>query len=383
MKILHVASFSGNIGDNANHSGLRFLLDEYIGSISEYTELEIRKCYQIYSGANRWQFDDTFVRLANNHDLVIIGGGNYFEPWLDASSTGTTIDLAPEVLEKICKPLVFFGVGFDIHKGASAENLEKFRLFMEATLAREKTLVTFRNDGSIKNFREALPFLDSNCIYRVPDGGFFIQCNVQQYPFINLDSRYWGINIASDMKERRFPSGLQGSLGWNEFIVDYTKLLSKALDADPNLKLLFFPHIFKDLEAISELLAALDDSYCRDRLIVAPFLNGWQGADYIFGLYRHCELVMGMRFHANVCAIGMNVPVIPLASYPKLYDLYEELEIQDRVVWVNQQGFTGKLEKQIHDYNAQREILKADNLVLVQRLREDVDSFFPRLEALL
>ena len=44
MKILHLASFTGNIGDNANHSGFRYWFEKY-NDEAEWTELEIREFY--------------------------------------------------------------------------------------------------------------------------------------------------------------------------------------------------------------------------------------------------------------------------------------------------------------------------------------------------
>ena len=42
MKILHIASFLGNIGDNFNHLGTRKLLESKLGKI-QWFELEIRE----------------------------------------------------------------------------------------------------------------------------------------------------------------------------------------------------------------------------------------------------------------------------------------------------------------------------------------------------
>ena len=46
MKILHIASFNGNIGDNAHHNGFRKNFSEIIGVRNLiWDELEIRKFY--------------------------------------------------------------------------------------------------------------------------------------------------------------------------------------------------------------------------------------------------------------------------------------------------------------------------------------------------
>ena len=113
--VLHLASFAGNIGDLANHAGARRMLAERLGFALEFTDLEIREFYW-----KQRSFDDAFVEYANGFDLLIIGGGNYFELWVDHSATGTSIDITPERLAKLKVPTLFFALGVDTGQGYSA-----------------------------------------------------------------------------------------------------------------------------------------------------------------------------------------------------------------------------------------------------------------------
>ncbi len=57
LNVLHLASFSGNIGDNANHIGTRSQFAKNLDFELFFTELEIREFY--------WRqrlFDEEFVR---------------------------------------------------------------------------------------------------------------------------------------------------------------------------------------------------------------------------------------------------------------------------------------------------------------------------------
>jgi len=113
LRILHVASFSGNIGDNANHMGFRPWFETLAGRPVQWTNLEIREFY--------WRervWDDSFVAMANAHDLVVIGGGNYFELWVETSPTGTSIAIEPQTFAKITTPVVFNALGVDPGQGA-------------------------------------------------------------------------------------------------------------------------------------------------------------------------------------------------------------------------------------------------------------------------
>ena len=93
MKILHLASFSGNIGDNASHMGLRKILSELL-DFNQINNIEIRDFYKSTSEKYKKYFDETFVDLCNNYDLVIWGGGGYLDYWVPDSKTGSTFDIS-------------------------------------------------------------------------------------------------------------------------------------------------------------------------------------------------------------------------------------------------------------------------------------------------
>ena len=45
LKVLHVASFIGNIGDSANHLGSKYLREKYLSFDFKITQKEIREFY--------------------------------------------------------------------------------------------------------------------------------------------------------------------------------------------------------------------------------------------------------------------------------------------------------------------------------------------------
>jgi len=103
------------------------------------------------------------------------------------------------------------------------------------------------------------------------------------------------------------------------------------------------PHIFRDYEVIKDLFDQIADPIRRSAVSVAPYLLGDRGQSYIFDLYRQVDLVVGMRFHANVCAIGLNKPCVGLVTYRQISDFYEELNLTDFSVEVNKSGFLEQL----------------------------------------
>ena len=96
IRALHLASFNGNIGDIANHVGFWNLFKKYVTNDVEVTYLEIREYYKSW---NLRQFDDSFADLVNRYDLLVIGGGNFFDVKWDYSTTGTTLNISDEILK--------------------------------------------------------------------------------------------------------------------------------------------------------------------------------------------------------------------------------------------------------------------------------------------
>ncbi|WP_313345194.1 polysaccharide pyruvyl transferase family protein [Sedimentibacter sp.] len=345
IKALHVASFNGNIGDNANHNGFRKRLIETLGREIDFTNIEMREFYKSWNLRDFNSYD--FINLCNNHDIVVIGGGNFFELKWDYSYTGTTINIKEETLELIKTPILFHGVGCDIAKGASQNSIEKFRLFMERITSDKNIMVSVRNDGSYDTIKKLYGNLFDNKFYRVPDGAFFMESKKYDFPETKNNYKFIGINVAADMKDIRFNSEVKDCISYENFINGFAIELNELLKKHENYQMLLFPHIYSDLGAIYDLLEKIEDKYRRTRFVVSPCLTGKGSEEYIFGLYKECDFIMGMRFHSNVCAIAQNIPTIGLCSYKKILDLYREVNLSDRVVEVNKFGFENFLREKI------------------------------------
>jgi polysaccharide pyruvyl transferase WcaK-like protein len=332
LRVLHLASFAGNIGDLANHAGARRMLAEHLTFSLEFTNLEIREFY--------WKersFDDTFVEYANGFDLLIVGGGNYFELWVEHSATGTSIDITPEHLAKLRVPTLFFALGVDTGQGYSEKAIKRFDAFMATILARRDLFVCVRNDGSTRALREVLGEGTSSRIPCIPDGGFFADPAIGRLAYVH--SNRIGINIAGDMLERRFNQGF----GVEYFLRELADACTALMDIKPELHIEFIPHIWRDCTLIAQLLPMFPDPYLRRRIAVSRLEANEAGLEDFLDTYRSFDLVLGMRFHANVCPIGMCVPSRGLLSYPQVEHLYEELEMNDRPIEVRYAGFGTRL----------------------------------------
>tara|TARA_R100001377_G_scaffold80923_1_gene60124 strand:- start:214 stop:1362 length:1149 start_codon:yes stop_codon:yes gene_type:complete len=330
IDILHVASFNGNIGDNANHKGFyrkikETLPDEYIINIKEF---EIREVF--------WKnkaFDAKFVEYANEFDLIIFGGGNYFELWVDSSPTGTSISIEPSIFMNITPPVIFNALGIDPAQGASTLSIDKFESFLDAIESKGDCILSCRNDGSIAALKEYVDKKYHSRFYHVPDAGFFTTVADIEHIEIVKGKKNIAIQLAGDMLETRF-NIKDGSISYNYFLKSMATYI-QSLIADYDANIILIPHIYSDLKIIADLLMIISDKERRNSLKVAPYLTGERGQDYIFGIYKECDLTIGMRFHANVCSIGLKTPTIGLVNYRQIKELYNELSLSQYGVSVN------------------------------------------------
>ncbi|MFW5795059.1 MAG: polysaccharide pyruvyl transferase family protein [Bacillota bacterium] len=346
MKVLHLASFNGNIGDNANHNGFYHLFKKHITENVEFDQLEMRKFY--FSWDDR-KFDESFVKEVNQYDLLVIGGGNFFDITWPDSATGTTIDISYEVLQKINTPILFnaLGLGYGVGRSYNKNAVIKFKDFLDYILAPERQdqyFLALRNDGAYNNLQNLYGNKYSDKVIEVPDNGFFHK--IKKYNHSELIGGYKsiGVNLVFDSSNKRFSSGLS----YDDFIFEFSEVINSFLKNKKDYQIIFFPHIYSDLKTINKVIENIDKKIVRKRIKVAPYLHGQDSEKYIFNLYNKCELILGMRFHSNVGAIANNIPSIGMATNNyRVSKLYDKLSIKNRCLQVDQYGFSNDLKELI------------------------------------
>ncbi|KQX19533.1 MULTISPECIES: polysaccharide pyruvyl transferase family protein [unclassified Sphingomonas] len=341
LRILHVASFSGNIGDNANHMGFRPWIERLVDRPVVWTQLEIR---EFYWKERMW--DDDFVAQVNAHDLAVIGGGNYFELWVDSSPTGTSIAIDPATFARIKTPIFFNALGVDPGQGASETALARFRAFLDTLLASPNHLVSVRNDGASANLARWVGQAYAEAIDTIPDAGFFVAPALARLlPTPREEGPRpprFAVNIASDMADIRFGQ-FDDRDGRSAFAAEFAHALENLAAARPEAEIVMVPHIFRDLEIISEVIGHLGDRLRRTRLSVAPYGSGNRAALGALRIYEQSDAVLAMRFHANICPIGLGRQTIGLNCYPQIANLYSELGQPDRALDISRPGFSAAL----------------------------------------
>tara|TARA_B100001093_G_scaffold480725_1_gene510842 strand:- start:1556 stop:2665 length:1110 start_codon:yes stop_codon:yes gene_type:complete len=334
-RILHLASFNGNVGDVLNHQGFYKGIEDVTGLIPEIDHLEIRDFYR-----GIFKFDDSFVNLVNQYDSLIIGGGNYFELWVDHSPTGTSIMIEPEILSKIKVPILFNALGVDLGQGVTKSNVLKFKEFLDAVFSNPKHIISVRNDGALKN----LEFLYGNNFTKnflhTPDAGFYADFSSEMQK-----TKSCLINLSGDMLETRYPGGNMHTP--KSFLKEFVLLIEHLCKDKDFDELTFIPHIYKDIAVISSLLELLPDKIVREKCRVAE-LNLGNDISRYKKYYEEANMVIANRFHSNISALKACGTVVAIENYVQITNLYEELGMKEKLLSVKNHGFAKEFSSKIH-----------------------------------
>lgn len=382
LRIAQLASFRGNIGDNANVVGTRILLRRNLGCAIEFTDLE----YLEYEPDPRWggkKFDQAFVDIVNAHDLLMIGGGGFFELAVDHSATGTPIDLSTEILDRIEVPIVFYALGFDVSYGIREARTRKFRAFLDYLQQRQDVLVSVRNDGSLGTLRTVVGEAYARQVDKVPDGGFFTQPVNSAHVELPLKGKRIAINLAGNGLAARFQEREPTDHArCDEFLERLASVMNGLFRRDEAVYATLVPHIPEDLAIIARFVQKVGPPFCRKRITVAPYVHGKEAQDYVFDLYSKCDAVIGMRFHANVCPIGLGVPTIGLITHVQIENLYRELGMPERSLRADADDFKQRLETMIEEVFLNADAISRSYKALTARLEDDVSRFHGKIRAL-
>lgn len=368
-QLLHIASFIGNIGDNASHMGLENIIDRISPTRPKTTKLEIRKFYKNYKLKDKLSFDESFASYANKFDGVIIGGGGFLDYWVPDSSTGTTIDISQDTLKSIKCPLLIASVGALPHQVIPQGNLRRFKEFLEFTAQRDNISIALRNDGSRANLREEFGDTHARDVYEILDNGFFYA--PPQEPYL-LEKDYIAINLAPDQLEML--SKERKKTDTTEFYVQIKKIIEHCIN-ELKLHVVLVPHIQNDLSAILQAVQSLDSFTARSNISIAPCIQGDNGANKIFSIYKNSRATIATRFHGNVCSIAMQKPCIGISALDRVGLMYDSIGMKESYAYPNKNLSRNVIERltkiidlpHIVEKTAQQKALEAQSLDFYKR----------------
>jgi len=357
IRILQLAAYGSNIGDNANISGIR---EQLATSFSSYN-LEFHDWDLVDFSWNIDSFDDSAIAFINSFDMFIIGGGGFLEIIPKTETwTGTRINIPKAIFQKITAEIVFYSVGIDLVR-ASAEGgsieIEKSKLadFVDFCIGQANITLSTRHDGSIQTLEELIGKTRAESFWLVPDGGFSATSIDSSHPEIEKGKTNIAINFGGDLITARYkdnypctpvannplnirkPADYEAinyleHTGYTQFLISFSNVFRQIIFERQDINLILVPHIYRDLEPSYHFLSEMGFPYCRRGMTVAPYVNGFSGKDAIIDLYKKVDLTVGMRFHANVCPIGLATPSIGLGTFPMIKNLYSSLGLDKQFI---------------------------------------------------
>lgn len=312
LKVLHIASFSGNIGDLLSHKGFYPWFLRNLSNDIAWTKFEIRDVFRGLAS-----FEKDIVPLIEKHDLTVIGGGNYLETWPSNSRTGTSIDLDVEFLKNSSKPIFFNGLGVDVSLGISEQAAKNLPSFFKTILSSSNYLLSVRNDGAASALSR---FTSEANWFTIPDHGFFgFEKSLEPKPQAPREKIV--INIAEDMPELRFGN----SGGIESFIAGFATQLLEIMDTHPRYHIQFVPHVFSDVKLACKIIERLPDKHVREVISIAELDTGANKGLGAFVHYDDAALILANRFHSNIYPLSQGIKTIGLVNHPQLSNLYSEL----------------------------------------------------------
>lgn len=378
MKALHIASFNGNVGDMINHIGFWNSFKKYITPSVDVTQLEIRFFYKSW---RLREFDEEFVDYANTFDFVVFGGGGFFDVRWNDSKSGVTIDIAPELLSQIKVPVIFNGLGITVGRSGCEPALARFEKLLDAAAAKENCVISVRNDSSKDKLEKYFGDKYNNAVTEIPDGGFFTAARSFEHPELPPDKKVVAVNVACDQKDIRWPSP---SFTYEDFCETFAKATEKLLDEHEDMSLVYVPHIYSDIDTISDIMGKTKDAVRRQRITAAPLLNGSNTpAEYITDLYGKAFLVIGMRYHSNISAISQGTPTIGIVNLGNHIELYKKIGMSERLISVNEGGFEAQLLNAVREIDSDPQKFRNENSELLKSLELKNREYFDKIKSVI
>lgn len=312
MHLLHIASFEGNLGDRVNHLAFRPWFSAMFKDEVNWSNFEIRSVFRKEVG-----FRKGVAEASRAADAIVIGGGGFWELWPEDYWSGTSLDLDPDFLESLGKPVFFNALGVDDGRGIGRHAEKNFGGLLKYLLADTRYLVSVRNDGSVGALRNHFG-MSPGSVLESPDHGFFAPDFVANAG-APISGRYVAVSLAQDMPNLRFRGGFN-----SDGLIAQIAQSIESLVEEANLSFALVPHIYSDLDVYAGLLRILSDKTRRERMTVMPLQTARTTGHHAVDTYRNANLAWTMRFHASALAIGAGVPTIGLLSYPKVRSIFAE-----------------------------------------------------------
>lgn len=349
MRFAHIASHTTNIGDGALIQGIQTILPLDLGKPIEFVNEDIWD-FRFYKSRD---FDTRYVQWLNdNVDLLLIGGGGMI------SQNGFSLPLKPDTFNLLSVPVVVYGVGHNLFRGEKLRRPEDLYNLIRV-INKNGGLFSVRNDGSYSRLEKDLDKILTQDVFEIPDPGFYTPIVPVNSPVIRPEKINILLQLAGDGISNRFLSNSIKNNFLSKFSItkkDLTKsfLLSVAkalfrLSKDYPINIILTPHILKDYGVFSQFISIADQIstprkfFTRGLMESVGVVRGSENASKFFDYYRQADLVIGMRGHSSIVAVGQRTPFVGLVSHEKISGFMDECNMGEWAIQIDDPQVEEKL----------------------------------------
>jgi polysaccharide pyruvyl transferase WcaK-like protein len=214
-------------------------------------------------------------------------------------------------------------------------------------------LFSVRNDGSKQRLQKEIGDEAVSSLWEVPDPGVFVPIEPMPHPQIETSRRNIVLQLAGDRlasrvgpasaerprKNARRLFGLFKQRGKQEApdVAPVWAAIANAcnrIGANEDVNFVIAPHIYDDLSVAGDFVSAARKirppiHFSALRVEVAGVLRGSRHASGYFDLYRQADLVVGMRGHSIIVAVGVGTPSVGIVSHPKVAGFLKECGLEN------------------------------------------------------
>jgi polysaccharide pyruvyl transferase WcaK-like protein len=344
--IVHIASHTTNIGDGALVKGMQSTLPADLETDIKF----IDHCITDFL-YNKISFDQRYVDWLNdNADLLLIGGGGFIMG-KKRETSGIALPVEIETLKTIKIPIVVYAIGYNLFFGERLQNARALSALI-AEIRDLGGLFSVRNDGSKERLQNEIGADAASSLWEVPDPGAFVPIEPMLHPQIDTSRRNIVLQLAGDRlanrigpasaeprKNSRRPFGLFKKRRKEEApdVAPVWAAIANAcnrIGANEDVNFVIAPHIYDDLSVADDFVSAARKvrppiHFSALRVEVAGVLRGTRHASGYFDLYRQADLVVGMRGHSMIVAVGVGTPSVGIVSHPKVAGFLRECDLEN------------------------------------------------------
>jgi len=261
------------------------------------------------------KFDQSFVDKVNACDALIAGGAVMFRE----------DHIRFKMPLGITKPIVFYGVSYRVWEEYSHYYvMGRFGGDIARSLSYPKCIFGVRNDGTERWLWSKLG-LHHDKIETIPDPGLYIEPSKLRHiaPIPPITNIVVALNNEDDL----WRYGTRKS--------DAMRILADALcriwEDHRRINIILSPHTFEDYDLLKALIHFLPQEMAYQNVVSTGLVPARNAVDF-YSLYQQVDLIIAMRIHAMVPAIGLGIPMLALSSSKRMDEFMKDVGLSEYLV---------------------------------------------------